>query len=125
MSGCHCHVDDACKTDSVLMRAVAVRGLRVVPTPSVRIGVFVVADPSKPGQRAAWISALTSARLVVPEFVQTNGRSGACVVHKPAAITQRRKVWISDAFLAAHPRIGVIIDEARRLPQSKWIDLRT
>ena len=123
MRNCICYTMDAVKDEvaPLILR----RGLRAVPEPCVRVAFIILPDPARPGQRASWIAALTGARLVVPEFIATQGQCGACVQHVPAAINQRRRVWISDACMAGHPRIGRIVDEARRLPQSRWRRLPT
>ncbi len=49
--------------------------------------IFVVSDPSKPGQRIAWLAALKGLRFVTPIYLESGGRKGACLKYHPLWLT--------------------------------------
>ena len=99
--------------------------LRKLPAINCQVRLFVRSDPANPGQRTLWVVMLTGAMIVVPQFVSSQGKSGACVAFAPAAIAQRRKFWMSEAFIGAHPRIAALVQEAAGLVPSKWTQVHT
>ena len=124
MQGWSVHVDQATVTDA-LSSQIALQQLIKRPDMSVQVELFIQNDPAHPGQRVQWVAALTGALIAVPEFLCTRGKSGACVAYAPAAIAQRRKVWLSEAFTEAHARIAAFVQAAAGLPASQWTVVST
>ena len=126
MRGWTVHVDQAClHRDTSLPRHIAIQRLRKLLVINCQVQLFVRSDPANPGQRTLWVATLTGALIVVPEFVSSHGKSGACVAFAPAAIAQRRVFWMSAAFSGAHPRIAALVQEAVGLASSQWKQVHT
>ena len=126
MSGWTVNVEKDCLDQTALLnRNIASKRMRRLGEISVEVQLFIRPDPAQPGQRVGWVAALTGALIATPEFVMSDGKSGACIAHEPAAIAQRRFVWVSQAFVAAHPRISALVQAAASLPASKWQMLET
>ena len=79
--------------------------------------LFVVLNPSDPGQRIRWVAALKGARVAHPRYVISGGRRGACVKYH-AAVETKRSLWISEDFRAKHATLADIVDAC--CAGSKW-----
>jgi hypothetical protein len=86
--------------------------------------LFVVSNPSDPGHRISWLVALRGGRLATPTYLLSNGRTGSCITYE-CAVKTRRKLWMSPAFVTAHPQLAGIIAKMTRLPCSRWTLLST
>jgi hypothetical protein len=80
-------------------------------------GVFLLNDPSKPGQRCLWNAMLGGGVLMSPSFFATG--TGPLITYKKAMST-KRVVFITDQFTVDHPRLLAIMTARLRETSCKW-----
>ena len=81
--------------------------------------VFVLADPSKPGQRSSWALVVGGGLAVTLDFIKSCGANGGSIAYSAASAT-KRGVWISPAFVRAHQELAAIITQTVQRPNAKW-----
>ena len=82
--------------------------------------IFVERQVSSPSDITAMASILTGGIVVSSGEFQDG--VGSVDAFDPA-ITTRRFVWMSDAFVAAEPILADLVSRAIRLPKSRWTRL--
>ena len=78
--------------------------------------LFVVADPTEPGERTRWAACLRGGLLATPAFVRCDGARGACVKQMPAILC-KRTIWISTQFRDSH---RALYDLVRQCVHGRW-----
>jgi hypothetical protein len=80
--------------------------------------IFVVQDPSDPGQRTKWWAIIKGSFLVTPSvLLQNNGPA----IKYHAAMSTARRIWISPRAREKHSTLVEIVEFAvKKLPGSKW-----
>ena len=78
--------------------------------------LFVVADPTEPGERTRWAACLRGGLLATAAFVRGDGARGACVKQKPAILC-KRSIWISTQFRDSH---RALYDLVRQCVHGRW-----
>ena len=81
--------------------------------------VFVMEDPSSPGERNSWLLGMLGGHSIDLTFLRTAGAKGVCFAWEPAVAIQR-KIYICQGFSSAHPELAHIVRFASRSPSSKW-----
>ena len=81
--------------------------------------IFVLADPSKPGQRSSWALVVGGGLAVTLEFIKSCGANGGSIAYS-AASAAKRHLWISPAFLRAHQELAMIVTQIAQRPNAKW-----
>eukprot|EP00959_Pyramimonas_sp_CCMP1952_P304623 6375221-Pyramimonas_sp.AAC.1 len=85
--------------------------------------IFVVTNPTHPGQRTHLISMLAGKYIVSSEFLE-NGGQGACLAFKPV-IRIKRLVWITPKFEECHNTLCDIFRKLVGSESSKWVFLES
>jgi len=81
--------------------------------------VFLVSDIHNPGQRICWCALLSGCMLCTLSYLKAGGHSGTSMAFH-AALTTKRHVWCSDAFIAKHPEVHKILVAKMHSPGSRW-----
>ena len=102
--------------------------LRVLHPPELQLrrtyimkyaAAFVVSNVPRVGQRASWCVALDGGVVADPSYLLSKHTRGIAIKLNKA-LASRREVCIADAFVAAHPTLGVIVVAKAGQPGSKW-----
>ena len=89
----------------------------------VAADIFVERQVSRPSDITAVASALAGGIVVSSEEFLQDGM-GSVSAFDPA-ITTRRFVWMSDAFVEAEPILADLVSRSTRLPKSRWTRMAT
>ena len=79
--------------------------------------VFIVENPSDPGMRVAWVSAMTGSLVTTANRIIKN--EGPMIQYQ-AAINTPRSIYVSTTFANHHPEIWKVLEASPRMPTSKW-----
>ena len=82
--------------------------------------VYVVANPAKPQMCKLWAAVLRGGALVDESYVMGSGAAGICIAYI-SAMSMRKVMWVSPAFLAAHPvLVNVLVKNAGVVRPQRW-----
>ncbi len=99
-----------------LLRAVAGALMTRVVDPCAA-NILVAPDPAAVGRTLHWAAAMHGLWIATPELL-TCGRGSA--IKYVAAVSKRRKIWVSQAFQERYPRLFILVAEAAL---GKWVFL--
>ena len=77
--------------------------------------VFIVENPSDPGMRVAWVSAMTGSLVTTANRIIKN--EGPMIQYQ-AAINTPRSIYVSTTFANHHPEIWKVLEASPRMPTS-------
>ncbi len=81
--------------------------------------LFIVEDLNHIGQRVHLNPSLRGGYVATPECLTSVGTKCLMVAYS-VAIANRRTMWVSSAFVDAHPTLFEILETAVALRQSSW-----
>lgn len=86
---------------------------------SVRIGLFIVENPGRPGDRVKWVAATVGATVASYQGLMDENRQGPYITYQTACL-RAMHIWMTESFSAKHPVLSGVIASAINLEQSKW-----
>lgn len=119
--------DDVCRGKKIWVKSDALdpqtmssclRSVRAIRVPEREAAdVYVVDDLTDPGQRVLWNAMFNGLSIISPSFFR--GEGGPMVCYK-AAMSSRKKVWVSNGFIEQHTQLANILARRMAAASSTW-----